>query len=82
MWSILPLVGVLSYINMGVELYPSMSAPVVAVTMSYPGASPEDVQTLVTKPIENALATLSWLDILQSTSSLGSSSATAIRQNF
>ena len=37
------LVGVLSYRSMGVELYPSMSAPMVAVTVSYSEASPEDV---------------------------------------
>jgi hydrophobic/amphiphilic exporter-1 (mainly G- bacteria), HAE1 family len=67
------LVGVLSYMNMGVELYPSMSAPMVAVTTSFPGASPGDVQTLVTKPIEKALATMSGVDSIESNSSLGSS---------
>jgi hydrophobic/amphiphilic exporter-1 (mainly G- bacteria), HAE1 family len=67
------LVGVLSYMSMGVELYPSMSAPMVAVTTSFPGASPEDVQTLVTKPIEKALATMSGVDSIESNSSLGSS---------
>jgi hydrophobic/amphiphilic exporter-1 (mainly G- bacteria), HAE1 family len=66
------LIGVLSYMSMGAELYPSMSAPMVGVTVSYPGASPEDVQTLVTKPIENVLATISGVDTIQSRSSLGS----------
>jgi hydrophobic/amphiphilic exporter-1 (mainly G- bacteria), HAE1 family len=67
------LVGVLAYFNMGTELYPSMSAPMVAVTTSFPGASPEDVETQVTKPIEQALASMSGVDSIMSTSSQGQS---------
>ncbi|MBN1189398.1 MAG: efflux RND transporter permease subunit [Dehalococcoidales bacterium] len=67
------LVGVLSYLSMGVELYPNISAPVVMVSVSFPGASPQDVETLVTKPLERQLATVSGVDTISSTSNLGSS---------
>jgi len=69
----LTLVGVLSYLNMGVELYPNMSSPTVNVSVSFSGASPQDVETLVTKPLEKALATISGVDSISSSSSRGSS---------
>ena len=46
------LVVLLSYSKMGVELYPDISNPVVMVCVSFPGASPQYVETLVTKPLE------------------------------
>ncbi len=49
------LLGGLAYSRMGVDLYPDISNPVVSVTISFPGASPEDVETLVTKPVEQAV---------------------------
>jgi len=47
------------YMRMGVELYPDISNPVVMVGVSFPGASPQDVETMVTKPLEQALSTIS-----------------------
>ena len=70
------LVGVISYLNMGVELYPDTSNPSVSVSVSFPGASPTDVQTLVTQPLERALSTINGVDSISSTSSQGSSSVT------
>ena len=67
------LVGVISYLNMGVELYPDTSNPSVSVSVSFPGASPTDVQTLVTQPLERALSTINGVDSISSTSSQGSS---------
>lgn len=67
------LVGVLSYFNMGVALYPDISNPIVSVSVSFPGASPQDVETLVTKPLEQSLSTINGVDSLSSTSSEGSS---------
>jgi hydrophobic/amphiphilic exporter-1 (mainly G- bacteria), HAE1 family len=67
------LVGILGYQRMGVELYPNTTSPVVSVSVSFPGASPSDVETLVTKPIEQALSTISGVDSINSSSGLGSS---------
>ncbi|MHB8620440.1 MAG: efflux RND transporter permease subunit, partial [Chloroflexota bacterium] len=52
------LMGVLAYAQLGVDLYPKTNLPYIAVTTQYPGASPQDVETFVTKPIEDALAGL------------------------
>ena len=70
------LVGVLSYLNMGVELYPDISNPSVSVSVSFPGASPTDVETLVTKPLERSLATINGVSSISSTSMEGSSMVT------
>ncbi len=68
------LVGILSYLDMGVELYPDISNPTVNVSVSFPGASPQDVETMVTKPIEQSLSTINGVSSISSTSSEGSSS--------
>ncbi len=67
------LVGVLSYFNMGVELYPDISNPTVMVGVSFPGASPQDMETLVTKPLEQSLSTISGIDSMTANSSQGNS---------
>lgn len=65
------LLGVLSYISMGVDLLPDISPPVAFVTISYPGASPEDVETLVTKPVEQSLSSVSGVESISATSREG-----------
>ncbi len=70
------LVGIIFYINMGVELYPDISNPSINVNVSFPGASPEDVETQVTKRLERSLSTINGVSSISSTSSEGSSSVT------
>src|SRR4029453_17148039 len=48
--------GIVSMSRLGIDLFPDVSFPFVNVTVVYPGASPEEVETLVTKPIEDAVA--------------------------
>ncbi len=67
------IIGAISYSRMGVDLFPDVSFPVVAITTTLPGASPEEVETQVTKPIEDSLASLPNLDSLRSTSTEGAS---------
>lgn len=50
--------GVASYNRLGVEAMPDIELPMVQVYVSYPGASPEQVESDVTKPIENAVNTV------------------------
>jgi len=54
--------GVFSYASMGVAISPNVNFPSVVVTTTYPGADPETVETDVTKPIEDAIATLQNID--------------------
>jgi len=69
----LTLVGILAYQRMGVDLFPDITNPVVSVSVSYPGASPEEVETLVTQPIEKAVSTLNGIDTVSASSREGSS---------
>lgn len=68
----LVVVGAMSYSGMGVDMMPNVEFPVAAVITPYPGAGPEEVEKLITKPVEESLATLSGLDTIQSTSNEGS----------
>ncbi|MFY9780639.1 MAG: efflux RND transporter permease subunit, partial [Candidatus Baltobacteraceae bacterium] len=47
--------GVMSYFALGVNLFPNVQFPYVAVSASYPGASPSEMEKLVIKPIEDQL---------------------------
>ena len=61
--------GIISYRNMTPDLLPNMDFPYVIVVTTYPGATPEQVETTVTKPMEQSLATLNSLEGISSTSS-------------
>lgn len=50
------LIGIASYINLPRNLNPQIRIPIVLVSTALPGANPEDVESLVTIPIENALS--------------------------
>lgn len=68
--SVLVLVGgIYSAQKIQIETFPDVSFPAVAVQVVYPGASSEDIETEVTKPIESGLMKLENYDQLTSTSS-------------
>ena len=68
------LMGAVSYTRMRVDRFPAISFPAVFVSIPYPGASPSDVEDLVVKPAENAVAGLAGVNTISSTSSEGSGS--------
>ena len=59
--------------GMTMELTPDMDMSMMIIMTTYSGASPEDIDELVTKPLEDSVSTLSGLDSISSTSSEGSS---------
>ena len=61
--------GFYSFSTLPLALMPSMEIPAAIVYATYAGAGPEDIEQQVTKPLESAVAGLSGLDTLQSTSS-------------
>lgn len=63
------ILGVVSFTNMTTDLLPSMNLPYALVITTYPGASPEEVETRVTRPVEQAMATVSNIESIQSVSS-------------
>ena len=64
-------VGVFSYFSLGLDLFPKIDIPTVAVSVTNPGASPEEVETEITKKIEDTVNTISQVDEVRSTSSEG-----------
>ena len=64
-------VGLVSWTKLGVDLLPALDFPIVVVNTAYPGASPEAVDTLVTKRIEDAVVTVNDIDYISSQSSEG-----------
>lgn len=63
------ILGVVAYTRMTVDLLPDMEFPYAVIITTYPGASPEAVETGVTKPIEQALATIDNIKDIGSVSS-------------
>ena len=68
--------GMVSYFRLGVDLFPDVDFPVCTVTTVLPGASVEEMETSVTKPIEDIINTVSGIDELRSTTSEGVSTVT------
>ena len=60
--------GVVSMTRLGIDLFPEVNFPFVNISVVYPGASPEEVETLVTKPIEDAVAGINGVKRVQSSS--------------
>ena len=69
----LVVVGIFSYFSLGVDLFPKVDIPSVAVIVADPGASPEEIETEITKKVEDAVNTISMIDDVRSTSSEGQS---------
>ena len=61
--------GAYSLINIPVDLYPEMEPPYISIMTSYPGANASDIETNVTKVLENALNSVDKLKEISSTSS-------------
>lgn len=69
--AVLLIIGVISFFSLPVSYYPEFSVPTAIIITAYPGASPEVVENEITKPIEEAISTISGLDQINSTSREG-----------
>jgi len=67
----LVVLGLFSLVNLNVDLYPDVDIPFVIITTILPGAGPEQIETDVTKKIEDAVNTVAGVDELQSYSQEG-----------
>ena len=63
--------GIVSLGRLGIDLFPEVNFPFVNVLVPYPGAGPEEVETLVTRPIEDAVAGINGVKRVISTSAEG-----------
>ncbi len=64
-------IGILSAINLPIELTPHVEYPKLSISVSWPGVSPEAVEAYLTSPIESELATIAGVKKISSTSSVG-----------
>ncbi len=64
----LVVVGLFSFLSLGVDLFPKIDFPTITVTVVNPGASPEEVETEITEKVEEAVNTISGIDELRSSS--------------
>ena len=60
------IMGGVAYTRLGADLYPSVNLPYVSVLVVYPGAGPEEVESKITKPVEDAVAGLNNVKTIMS----------------
>ena len=70
---IVVILGVVSLAGIPIDLMPQIQIPIAIVSTSYSGVGPQEIEELVTKPLENAVATVSEIKSISSTSSEGDS---------
>lgn len=68
LFTVLTLLGIFSYTQLSYELLPKMDTNVVTISTVYPGAAPNEVETSVTKKIEDAVASLEGIKSMNSIS--------------
>ena len=73
--------GIVSFSMLTIDLYPEIDVPVVAVTTIWPGANPQEIESQVTKEIEETVATISGIKSIES-SSLDSVSIVIVEFEF
>ncbi|MFU8812331.1 MAG: efflux RND transporter permease subunit [Balneolaceae bacterium] len=71
--------GLFGLTNLRLNLYPDVSFPTITVYTTYEGVAPEDMETLVTRPIEETVGSVSGIQRVRSLSSQG---ASVVRLNF
>ena len=72
-FSAIIILALYSLTRLGIDSMPEIEPPMISVITSYPGASPEDVETKVSEPLENQLATTPGLEKITSRSLEGTS---------
>ncbi|MEQ8359746.1 MAG: efflux RND transporter permease subunit [Cytophagales bacterium] len=65
---IIALTGVISYITLAKENFPEVEEPTIYIGTAHPGNSPEDMENLITRPIEKEINTISEVEEIRSTS--------------
>jgi hydrophobic/amphiphilic exporter-1 (mainly G- bacteria), HAE1 family len=66
--------GTVAYFNIPVAALPSFNTPVISVSASLPGASPENMASAVALPLEKEFSTIDGIKVISSVNSLGSTS--------
>ncbi|MGM0558765.1 MAG: efflux RND transporter permease subunit [Myxococcota bacterium] len=67
------ILGAVSFTRLQVDLLPEIDFPSISVVTTYDGAGPEEVETLITRPVEQAVSTVEGIDSIESFSTEGRS---------
>lgn len=67
------ILGLVSMSRLAIDLYPELNFPVAAVVTNYEGSGPQEIETLVTRPIEEIMGTVNNVDHITSQSMAGTS---------
>jgi hydrophobic/amphiphilic exporter-1 (mainly G- bacteria), HAE1 family len=70
------ILGIMAYRSLGVDLFPDVSFPVVSVTTNYKGAAPEEIETQISKPMEEQFSTIQGVKQINSINQEGFSVVT------
>jgi multidrug efflux pump len=71
------LFGIISITRIGISQFPDVDNPIVSVSISWPGASPEDVETGIINPIEDAMSQVTGVITMTSSAKTGSARISA-----
>src|SRR5215470_15876947 len=75
----LVVLGIFSFRDLGVDLFPRADPATVNVTLRLPGAAPDEMTSAVIMPMENALSGIAGIDQMQSTVNAGGSATLNVR---
>ena len=67
----LVVLGIISFRELGVDIYPKIEFPTIVITTTLPGASADEIETEITQPMEEAVNTIQGIDELRSVSREG-----------
>jgi HAE1 family hydrophobic/amphiphilic exporter-1 len=67
------LIGIIAFSRLKVDLYPDVTFPGAAIVTSYSGVGPEEIENLITKPVESSVSTVTGVKSVSSTSDTGQS---------
>ncbi len=68
--------GLYTITDLAIDLYPEVTPPVLLIFTNYSGAGPEEIEKLITRPLEGALSNVANIEKITSISSEGSSQIT------
>ena len=71
--AIIILLGLISVVRLPVDLLPDVTYPTVSIRIGYPGVGPQEIEQLITRPIEQTVGAVAGLEQINSTSQEGSS---------
>ncbi len=66
-------IGLIGYFQLPAELNPDIEFPTISISTQYAGTDPQEMETLITKPIEDSIAGVSGIEEIDSTSEQGQS---------